>query len=117
VITIFAAEGVALVEINCQMVAVCRIYIYSEKYSAVSKATQILTMTRTHMPMHIHCVMHMPLPERTDFVMGTLHIMAMANDYREMCACWMPKNITHHLKTFHMGLSFSFIRHIIDERE
>jgi len=31
------------------------------------------------MPMHIHCVMHVPLPERTDIVMGTLHSMTMAN--------------------------------------
>lgn len=37
------------------------------------------------MPMHIHCVMHVPLPERTDIVMGTLYSMAMANWITEKC--------------------------------
>jgi len=60
-------------------------HVFSEKCIALSKARQILTMSRTHVPMHIYCVMHVPLPERTDIVMGTLHIMAVADWITEIC--------------------------------
>lgn len=37
------------------------------------------------MTMHIHSVTHVPLPERTDIVVVTLHSMAMANWITEKC--------------------------------
>jgi hypothetical protein len=35
--------------------------------------------------MHIHCGMRVPLPEKADIVIGTLHSMAMANWVTEKC--------------------------------
>lgn len=68
-------KGVALVEVNYQMVEVCRICVFSQKCSAFSKARQILTMSSDP---HAHA----------QHGHGKL-------SYKEMCACWMPKNITH----------------------
>jgi len=104
-------KGVALVDLNHQIVEVCR-------NPMLSVRQDILTIS-SDPHAHAHPLCHACALTREDRHCDGYPVQHGHGklDYREMCACWMPKNVTHHLKAFHMGLSLSCIRHIIDKRE